>query len=54
MRRVWSSCSGFGADGEGVEEIEAGSEIECLVLAVTKVVLAEDFLSMTAMCDGSP
>jgi len=34
---------GFGADGEGVEEIETESEIEGFVLATAQLALAEDF-----------
>ena len=44
---------GFGADGEGVKQIEAESEIEGFVLAVAKVTLAEDFHADDAFACGA-
>jgi hypothetical protein len=44
---------GFGTDGEGIEEIEAESEIEGFVLAVAKVALAEDFHADDTFAGGA-
>ena len=44
---------GFGADGEGVEEIEPESEIEGFVLAVAQLTLAEDFHADDAFAGGT-
>src|SRR6266851_5572179 len=55
MRRIRSSCFGlgFGADGKGVEEIEAEGEIEGFVLAVAQLSLAEDFHADDAFAGGA-
>ena len=44
---------GFGADGEGVEEIEPESEIEGFVLAVAQLSLAQDFHANDAFAGGA-
>jgi len=44
---------GFGADGEGVKEIEAEGKIEGFVLAVAEVALAEDFHADDSLAGGA-
>src|SRR6266849_2008793 len=44
---------GFGADGEGVKQIEAESKIEGFVLAVAKVALAENLHADDAFACGA-
>src|SRR6267143_387994 len=44
---------GFGADGEGVEEIEPEGEIEGFVLAMAQLSLGEDFHSDDAFAGGA-
>ncbi len=44
---------GFGADGQGVKEIEAKGEIEGFVLTMAKVALAEDFHTDDAFAGGT-
>src|SRR5207253_8769985 len=44
---------GFGADGEGVEEIEREGKAKGFVLAMAKVALAEDFHAHDAFSDGA-
>src|SRR5260370_37251070 len=44
---------GFGADGEGVKEIEAECEVEGFVLAMAKVALAANLHADDAFAPGS-
>src|SRR5260370_18663462 len=44
---------GFGADGEGVKEIEAECEVEGFVLAMAKVALAENLHADDAFARGA-